>query len=88
MFQPPPPPPPHSSSSSSSFVGTTVHDETWSLTTARHWYRSCDFRLQFLRPIVFKSSTESSHLIACLPTRRVPLVYVELTSCKGSAPAF
>jgi hypothetical protein len=40
--------------------------------TTRHWSRSCDFRLQFLTPIVFKPSTESSHLTAGLPTRRVP----------------
>jgi hypothetical protein len=40
---------------------------------ACHWSWSCDFRLQFLMPIVFRSSsTESSHLIAGLPTRWVP----------------
>jgi hypothetical protein len=41
-------------------------------------------------PSVFKpSSTESSRLAAGLPTRvESPQVYVELTSCKGSAPAF
>jgi hypothetical protein len=45
---------------------------------ARHWSRSCDFRLQFLKPSVFRvSSTEPSHLTAGLPTRRVP---------SGSAP--
>jgi hypothetical protein len=44
-----------------------------SFTITRHWSLSCDFRLQFLTPIVFKSfSAESSHLIAGLPTRRVP----------------
>jgi hypothetical protein len=45
---------------------------------ACHWSRSCDFHLLFLMPIVFKSSwTESNHLIAYLPTCRVP---------SGSAP--
>jgi hypothetical protein len=40
---------------------------------ARHWPRSCAFRLQFLTPIVFRSSsTESSHLTAGLPPRRLP----------------
>jgi hypothetical protein len=44
-----------------------------SFTIALHSSRSCDFRLQFLTPIVFKSSSaESSHLIAGLPTRRIP----------------
>jgi hypothetical protein len=40
---------------------------------ACHWSWFCDFRLQFLIPIVFRSSSaESSHLSAGLPTRRVP----------------
>jgi hypothetical protein len=40
---------------------------------ALHWSRSCVFRLQFLTPIIFRSSSiESSHLIAGLPTGRVP----------------
>jgi hypothetical protein len=43
-----------------------------SFTIAFHWSRSCDFRLQFLTPIVLKSSTESSHPIAGLPTCRLP----------------
>jgi hypothetical protein len=44
-----------------------------SFTIALHWSSSCDFRLQFLTPIVFKSSsTESSHLSVGLPTLRVP----------------
>jgi hypothetical protein len=44
-----------------------------SFTIAVHCSRSCDFCLQFLKPIVFKpSSTESSHLTADLPTRRGP----------------
>jgi hypothetical protein len=43
-----------------------------SLTIALHWSRSWDFRLQFLRPTVFKSSSaESSHLTEHLVTRRV-----------------
>jgi hypothetical protein len=32
-------------------------------------------------------ASESSHKIAGLPIRQVPLVYVEITDCKGSAPA-
>jgi hypothetical protein len=64
------PPPP------SSFFFWGRYDAWWNLdsfTIARHWFRSCDFRLQFLTPTVFKFlSTESSHVIAGLPTRRVP----------------
>jgi hypothetical protein len=37
---------------------------------ALHWSRSCDFRLKFLTPIVFKSLSESSHLTADLLIRR------------------
>jgi hypothetical protein len=33
---------------------------------------ACDFRLQSLKRTVFRSSTESSHLMADLRTRRVP----------------
>jgi hypothetical protein len=44
-----------------------------SLTVALPWSRSCDLRLQFLKPIVVISpSIECSHLTASLPTRRVP----------------
>jgi hypothetical protein len=44
-----------------------------SFTFALHWSWSCQFRLQFVRPIIFKSSsTESSHLISGLPVCRVP----------------
>jgi hypothetical protein len=39
---------------------------------------------QFLMLIFIKSSAESIHLIAGLSTIKYPLVYVELTSCKGS----
>jgi hypothetical protein len=55
--------------------GATVHDELWPLLPmiALHWSWSCDFCLQFLMTSVFKtSSTESNHLTAGLPTRRVP----------------
>jgi hypothetical protein len=42
-----------------------------SFSNARHWSRSCDFRLQFLTPVIFRSSpAESSHPMAGLPTRR------------------
>jgi hypothetical protein len=48
----------------------------WSLVSfliACHWSRFCDFHLQFLTPIVFRSSsTESSHLTAGLPSRWMP----------------
>jgi hypothetical protein len=44
-----------------------------SFTIALHWSRYCDFRLKFPAFIIFESSsTESSHLIAGMPTRRVP----------------
>jgi hypothetical protein len=56
------------------FCGSYI--QWWTLTfvtIACRWSRFCDFRLQFLTPIVFtSSSTESSHLIAGLPTHQVP----------------
>jgi hypothetical protein len=48
----------------------------WTLASSRtalHWFRFCVFRLQFLMAIIFRrSSIESSHLIAGLPTRPLP----------------
>jgi hypothetical protein len=39
---------------------------------ALHWSRTYDFRLQFVSPIVFKSSSSKpSHQIAGLPTRQI-----------------
>jgi hypothetical protein len=47
----------------------------WNLassTIAVNWSRSCVFRLQFLTPITFRSSSiESSHLTAGLATVRI-----------------
>jgi hypothetical protein len=53
-------------------------------TIALHFFRSCDYRLQFLKPIVFKSSsTESSHPIAGLPTRWVPSGLYKVNCLQG-----
>jgi hypothetical protein len=55
-----------------------------SFTIALHWFRSYDFRLQFLKPIAFKpSSAESRHLTAGLPTRRVPSGLCRVNSLQG-----
>jgi hypothetical protein len=53
---------------------------------AYHWSWSCDFRLLYLMPIVFKFSlTESIHLIAGLPTCEVPSGLCRVNFCEGSA---
>jgi hypothetical protein len=49
---------------------------SWTLAssiTALYGSRSCDLCHQFVKPIMFRSySTQSSHLIAGVPNRRVP----------------
>jgi hypothetical protein len=51
---------------------------------ACHWSWSCDFHLQFVMSIVFKSSsTESSHLTAGLLTREVPSGLCRINFLKG-----
>ena len=45
----------------------------WHSKIALLFSRSCYFRLQFLMPTFFRSSsTDSRHLSLCFPTRRVP----------------
>jgi hypothetical protein len=54
-------------------VGDTVHSEPWPLPRLLSIGLNPVFRLQFLSPIIFRSSsTEGCHIIAGLPTRRIP----------------
>jgi hypothetical protein len=67
----------------------TVHDEPRILLQLLTIGPNPATFLLFLMLIVFKSSSsEYSHLIAVCLLVEYPLVYVELSSCKGSAPAF
>jgi hypothetical protein len=58
----------------SSSAVATAHDEPWPLLRLLSIGPdpTNDFRLQFLTPIIIKSSSESSHVIACLPSGLVP----------------
>jgi hypothetical protein len=59
-------------------------EEFTSSTITLHWSRSCDFRLQFLKSIIFRSSfAESSHLIGLSAYSSHTL-----WSMNGLAPAF
>jgi hypothetical protein len=65
-----------------------MHCSSWwtlaSFMSACHWSWSCDFCLQFLTPIVStSSSTESSKLIAYLPTHRVPAGLCRVSFLQG-----
>jgi hypothetical protein len=75
---------------SSSSICATVRDEPWPFSRLiAIGPDNVTFRLQFLMLIVSESSsTESSHYIAGLLTRRVPSGLRRVHSCKDSVPAF